>query len=194
MRVIGEVQAAVSVEEFKRAVHVALEDLDADEDAALRFNLAAAQGAVERASNRPIGARVAEFSARLRGPFRRWWFPCAPVREIEAVTLEADLRVLEPPEFRLRFGAEEPQLEFPAGAGFGGEVDLTVRAVVGEDPGAAAVAPLKQAIILLAREWRDAGISISEEGAGVAGERLTYGARALIRQARYARPRICEGL
>ncbi len=180
---IGAVPRAVTPEEFARATHVA--ELANEDALALGLLLDAAQSVVERAANRPLGPRLAEFAAYVPLGARRWWFPCAPVVSIEAVSIDGaavDLGAVS-----LRGAHNEPCLQFAGGAP---DCELIVRAVVGEEVGSVSVAPLRQAIILIAQEWRLAGISVGGDG-GAQGY-VSFGAQALIRQARYARPSVFE--
>jgi uncharacterized phiE125 gp8 family phage protein len=188
MKHIGsDIPAAVTAEEFKRATHFSG---DTDEDLMLTAYLGAAQQVIETAARRPIGARLVQFEIDL-GPDEasrtRWWFPVAPVLSLESVDLVRDgiseaidlnVLVLEMPD-------TEPRLWFRSGLDFGGGSNvLRVEAYVGAD--AAECKSLRQAIILIAKSWFEAGIAVEE----VSEPRLSFGARALIRQMKYERPRI----
>lgn len=198
MRAIGAVPLAVSVAEFKAAVHYTA-DTDAD-DAPLEFVLVAAQALVERATNRPIGAREVELVERVLpcAAGVRWYLPCMPVSALSGLSYDAGDGPVEidPASVKLVWGGHEPQIEL-AGDVLpidGRMVRLTAQATVGEDATSAAVRPLLQAIMLIAREWSDAGISIGPEGGGVEVVRLSFGARAIIGGQKYKRPAVVLGL
>jgi len=189
MRVIGGgVPEAVSVSMFKRATHFS--GGDQDDDLSLAAYLSAAQEVVETASRRPIGARSVRFEAALIGDGAqtlRWWFPVAPV---EALTKVQGLvggvwQDLDRSLVRFEFGYDEPQFVMPSGFLSSGETALAIEATVGAD-GDARTAALKQAIILITKGWFEAGIAVED----MSEPRLSFGAKALINQARYCRPRI----
>lgn len=184
MQVQGAYDPAVTVEEFKRAIHVRPEDTE--DDSAFLGLLSAAQAVVETATNRPLTPRVALLSGRA-GIGLRWWLPCAPVSAVTQMEWRnagvwADLDLTG---VYLEQGDDEPQLVFPAGFwdGVNDGAALRVTAAVG---GAIVPKLLWQAIILMASEWYEAGIN-PETGEA---PRLSFGVRALIRQGRYKRP--CE--
>ncbi|MBZ4023254.1 hypothetical protein CKO11_12375 [Rhodobacter sp. TJ_12] len=191
MRVIGAVPAIVGVDDFKRATHAQLDETE--DDATLVAYLAAAQAVVERATNRPLGVREVEIAARLPGPVSRWWFPCAPVSAISKVSYDVGDGAIDlgMESFRLRFAHDEPQIDFAAGIFpyLVGQMEITVTATVGAADGDPSILPLTQAILLVAREWYDAGISVGSDG-GSGDLRLSFGARALIRSGVYKRPRV----
>ncbi|RAP39299.1 hypothetical protein BYZ73_21255 [Rhodovulum viride] len=168
----------VSVEAYKRASHW---EGDAD-NSRIEACLAAAQSAVETATRRPLTLRRVRFETAA-GQGRRWWVPVAPARELLGVTwsdgeMGADAA-------RLLFADSEPQILFAEGAlaAVPDGAPLSITLSVGPD----IVPPtLAQAVILIARDWLEAGIAIET----VESPRIAFGARALIRQARYRRPGI----
>ncbi|BAQ69184.1 hypothetical protein NHU_02029 [Rhodovulum sulfidophilum] len=172
----------VSVEAYKRASHW---EGDAD-DARIVACLAAAQSAVETATRRPLTPRRVCFETAA-GQGRRWWVPVAPARELLGVTWSdaAGDTVLDAGAARLLFADSEPQILFAEGAfaAIPSGSALAITLSVGPD----IVPPtLAQAVILIARDWLDAGIAIET----VESPRIAFGARALIRQMRYRRPGI----
>ncbi|WP_066706956.1 hypothetical protein [Celeribacter ethanolicus] len=184
MRVIGGgVPEAVSVSEFKRATHFS--GGDQDDDLSLAAYLMAAQEVVETASGRPIGVRSVRFEVPIQSGCTRWWFPVAPVAALTKIQgLVAGVwGNLDPGAVHVEFGHDEPQLVMPAGFLSSGEDAIAVEATVGADVGAREKA-LKQAVILIAKSWFEAGISVEE----FSEAQMSFGARALIRQARYKRP------
>ncbi|MBL3611156.1 phage gp6-like head-tail connector protein [Rhodovulum sulfidophilum] len=173
----------VSVEAYKRASHW---EGDAD-DARIGACLAAAQSAVETATRRPLTPRRVCFETAA-GQGRRWWVPVAPVREILGIGwtgLDGTAGELGAETARLLHAGDEPQILFAPGAfaAIPAGSALAITLSVGPD----IVPPtLAQAVILIARDWLDAGIAIET----VESPRIAFGARALIRQARYRRPGI----
>lgn len=183
----GEIPLAVSVEEYKRARH--FEPDDVDDDLLIEMLLGSAQETVVTATGRPLGELEYEFV--VPGFWRRWWFPCAPVKSVTEIATDdqaGDWTVQDLTGVRLVQGFDEPQLLLPLGwSGFaGGQAPTRIRAVVGYPEGHQAAKTLRQAIILLAREWHEAGITTSESAEP---PRLTLGVSRLIQQRCYRRPR-----
>ncbi|RAP39087.1 hypothetical protein BYZ73_21590, partial [Rhodovulum viride] len=136
---------------------------------------------------RPLTLRRVRFETAA-GQGRRWWVPVAPARELLGVTRsdgEMGEIPLDPGAARLLFADSEPQILFAEGAlaAVPEGSPLAITLSVGPD----IVPPtLAQAVILIARDWLEAGIAIET----VESPRIAFGARALIRQARYRRPGI----
>lgn len=156
----------VTVEQFRAAVHID----SSEDDAALAALLAAAVDVVETGARRPMLARVVEFDLPP-GDWSRWWVPVAPV--IDLIDAPEGFDLIQ------RFG--EPQVLRRGGAA---EV---LRATVGYEAGTHAPPALEQAVILIAKEWLDAGLSVEGDGTS---PRLSFGSQRLIKQRRYIRP--CE--
>ncbi len=182
---------AVAVSAFKASVHIREGDLQ--DDGHISVMLSAAQQVIETATGRPIGAGEFELSVPWAG-WRRFWFPCRPVASIDAVILiDADGQELDQPldGLRLSRGQDEPQLVIAddwAGLSVVAS-DMVLRFTAGHDLGDRAVEPMRQAIKLMVKEWFDAGLALDET---VEAPRLTMGARRLIRQSVYRRPRVFE--
>ena len=186
MQLTGDAPAlAVSVAEYRRATGFI--EADAEADLLIESYLRAAQSVVEAGTNRPLGLRSVRLSFAARPGLLRWWFPCAPVAEVTGVKLiqgDGETTVALP-DLGLRMLQDEPQILFPLGTVTGGPAVIEIEASVGAD----AVDPrLRQAIILIAKEWRDAGIAVDQPEVA----RLSYGARNLMKQARYQRPAEAE--
>jgi uncharacterized phiE125 gp8 family phage protein len=188
MEYIGEetIPEAVTVESFKRSVHMV--EGDAEDDAASALILVAAQQVVVTATGRPFSPL--EFAFYIpAGDWCRWWFPCLPVVSITSVEVEdpdAGLVTLDASTYRLSRQADEPQLVLRQALPTGAET-VRVVAKVGHAPAAATAAPMQHAVILLTKEWFEAGIAVEDPANP---PRLSFGFRALIRQQRYRRP--CE--
>jgi uncharacterized phiE125 gp8 family phage protein len=189
MRVIetGPILPAVDLATFKSSVHIAVDDLD--DDAALTTALEAAESLVSIATGRPLTPRAMEFTV-TRGTWCRWWFPTLPVQDLLALAIDDGAggwvdQSLDGAWVQQQH--DEPQLVLGsawAGHSAGGDV-LRVQARVGYD-GVNPAPQLKQAMILIAKEWFEAGIAIE----GEAPPRLSFGGHRLIKQVRYRRP--CE--
>ena len=186
----GDISPAVSLEEFKRAAHIAEEDLD--DDAHLSLLLDAADEAITTATGHPLTVRSIEFVTTL-GAWRRWWFPMRPVQELlELAVDDGNGAWIDQPlaGAHVQFENDEPQLVLAddwAGFSSGGDL-LRIRADVGQNDGRGP-RQLKPAIILMAREWFEAGTPIDAQEL----PRLSFGVLRLIRQARYRRPRETGG-
>ncbi|NBE05934.1 head-tail connector protein [Paragemmobacter ruber] len=182
MKAVGEVPAAVTAAAFKRAVHI-IEGVT-DDDPLITDLLRAAQDTVEAGTRRPMTPRAVLIEWRATS-WARWWFPVAPVVSVASVSLQqgdGSFVALAPEAWRLEMAADEPSLVFADGALVAGRV-VRVACSVGYADGAGPH-QLRQATILLAKEWMDAGIAV-EAGQGVP---ISFGARALMRQVKYVRP------
>lgn len=175
----GAESLVVSVVAFKRAIGIF--DEDTDQDAAFEAYLGAAQAFVETAARRPLSLREVAFS--VDGcHWLKWWFPVAPVAQILQL---ADVSngsevVIDPQVYYLESAFDEPRLCLRSAIdGTSFRVTAQVGYEVGQCP-----KPLMQAIILIAKEWFDAGQAIE----GFDPPVLNFGAKTLIRQKRYARP------
>lgn len=194
MKYVGEgaKPEAVTVEEFKRAIHVL--DADIDDSAAIRALLDAAQEVVETATGRPFGPVDYQFTAAF-GFWKEWWFPCRPVTEITAIDLiGADGVPQAQPLGGARIGMcdDEPRLiltdDWAGHAVEATEIRITATAgVAANDPSALSV---RRAIIMVAKEWLQSDMDMGEQDAP---PRALFGGRRLIRQARYMRPKIYGG-
>ncbi|WP_158963914.1 head-tail connector protein [Chachezhania sediminis] len=190
MRYIGESEtpALVSVADFKSAGHIGADDVV--DDAPMESLLAVAQAVVCDATGIPPAAGLYEFTWPVMGrEWRRWWFPCRPVTGIVEVAVNDATGAFVAQSLdgmQLVQGYDEPQLLLPANwSGFGDDVHtIRIQATVGSD---APPPQLGQAITLIAREWHNAGILIEGEGPA---PRLGFTGKRLIKQVRYARPRV----
>lgn len=190
MRLLGndEPPLAVSTDDFGKAMPW----IEVDDPQTITAYLRVAQEVIEVASRRPLTERQVEIEFECCDPnaLQRWWFPVAPVKSVDAVTIVnsgnvADSQLDQAALGLLRLYREfdEPQLSFE-------NVDLAstakfvrVAATVGYAEGKAPEG-LKHAIILLVKEWYDAGLSIGE----LSEDSVSFNVKALIRQKRYQRP------
>ena len=175
----GATYQPVSLADFAAAVHID----EAENAQSIEMLIASAVEVVERAARRCIGLRDLEFITP-GGCWVRWYFPVAPLVSVLGVAVEddaGDWQDVPTDHFRLRRPHDEPYLLFdpPRRNGRG----LRVQARVGHD-GAPDALQLRQAVILLTKEWHDAGITASD----MRGNDLSMGAHRLIRQVRYVRP------
>lgn len=191
MRLLGNtpVTLAVSVTEFEQSIPwIEADNYSQTIDGFLR----AAQEVVEVASRRPLTPRDVEFEFDLVEGFRCWWMPVAPVTSITSITavqpFVADVSI-PATEVALQRAFDEPRLWFSDAALAIADpcIAQTVRveALVGFEQGKAPSA-LKRAIILLVKEWYDAGVSIGD----LTESKLSFSVRSLINQQRYVRPQV----
>jgi len=183
MLITSDITTAVTADIFKQSTHLMLDD--ASDDALIDGLLLAAQGVVEAGSNRPLTPRTAELHFRA-GCGLRWWFPCAPVESVSALHwLDAGVwQELSLDGVWLERGHDEPQMVLPGSMweGVSDGADVRVTASIGHQ---VAPQPLVQAMILIAADWYEAGINPDK-----ADEiQVAFGARALMKQSRYDRPR-----
>lgn len=183
----GPLAPAVTVGEFKRAAFI--EQSITDDDALIAAYIAAAEDVVSTGANRPLAVGDYRFVLPL-GDWACWWFPCAPVEavlSVERCDHGGNWEAVDPERFSLFSGYDEPQLRASDGvSGFGGDVTAArVTARVGRGTSDQTTLSMRQAVILIAKEWLDAG-----DGAETASRPPSFAARALIKQKRYLRP--CE--
>lgn len=183
----GELPLAVSIEEFKRSVH--LYEGDAEDDGALAALIGAAQQLVFTATGRAFSPVLYEFTVAA-GAWRRWWLPCAPVSSIQTVEViltDGSTSLLTASDYRLVDGQNEPQLILTSDLDLAAET-VRVVATIGHAVNAPETRTLRRAIILIAKEWMDAETAIEDQPEAA---RVSFQARHLIGQVRYRRPCIC---
>lgn len=179
----GQIPMAVSVEEFRRAAHV---DCD-DDDTLIEAYLRAAQEVIEVATRRPLTERTVQIDLPRTCAFDVWWFPIAPVVEVltfAAVSIAGDVDAAPDMPVIVR-SFDEPQLAFSSSQSswLQGYRHGVVTAKVGYAETKSPLA-LRQAIILLTKEWFDHGMALGDQGEND----MSFAVKALIRQQRYRRP------
>lgn len=170
----------VTVQDFLDSRHID----EAEGVIMLRSLIASAVEATERGARRCIGLRRVEFLPPC-GCWGSWYFPVAPVQRLEALAVldeeSGTWQDVPLAGVRLWRGHDEPALQLRDEALRGRH--LRIWATVGHDRRTEALT-LRQAVLLLAGEWYDAGITISD----LTTAKLSMGWERLIRQARYRRP------
>lgn len=191
MRLLGNdpLPLAVSVEDFGKAMPW----IEVDDPLTIESYLRAAQEVVEVASRHPLTERAVEIEfdlAEAHG-FRRWWFPIAPVSAVTSVMAIQPLvaeTAIALDQVSVQRGHDEPQLWLTDAALAIADPSKTqsvrVEATVGY---AEEKLPkgLARAIILIVKEWYDAGVSIGD----LTEASVSFNVKALIKQQRYCRPR-----
>lgn len=180
MEFIGEVLPAVTAAQFKAAVHLP-SDVSAD-DWSIELALGAAQEMVVTATGRPLS--LCEIRFELPAGWVRWWVPVLPISQViqvEAQDVAGVWSDLSVDGVILREAFSSPQLELSQG--WSGHQVQASRLRITVEAGYETNAPrqLRQAIILLAKEWFEAGISVEDQ----AKLDLSFGAERLIKQVRY---------
>ncbi|WP_322889312.1 MULTISPECIES: head-tail connector protein [unclassified Yoonia] len=183
MRATSEIGLAVTAEEVRRAVHIT----EAAEDPLIEAYLAAAQEVVETACRRPLLPRDVIIETRYQGG-SCWWFPVAPVQALTGIeVLERDGTWAErdTDDVVLASAFDEPKILFGEAtlAGVRDGAPVRVTASVGYPAGALRKG-MCQAIIMLTKEWYDAGIAVEQ----TAEIKVSFGVERLIKQNRYKRP------
>lgn len=154
----------VTVENLAGQLH-----FDDAEIPALSALLTAATDVVETATRRPIVPRVVEI-ALPETSWSEFWLPVAPVIELLGAT-----------GVELKYGFDEPRILR------GDFSDESIQVRVGYAESTTIHNQLKQAIILLVLEWREAQISVGE---AYQAPSLSFGVQRLIKQVRYRRPQV----
>ena len=182
----GGFTPAVSVDDFKRAADILPEEVA--NDAAYRLHLDAAEDVVTTASATPLTPRT--LTLTFPGNCgHSWLVPVRPVTNIVQIEYLDDddvFQTVTTSGVALLRGDDEPRLRFavewwdalPRADVF--RVTLGVGLSEGNANGAA----LRNAIILLAKEWFDANSDLEE----MRKQPITFGFERLIRQQRYRRP------
>ncbi|ARU02975.1 hypothetical protein [Yoonia vestfoldensis] len=183
MRATSEIGAAVTPEEFRRAIHLE----EPADDLTIAGYLSAAQEVVETACRRPLLPRDVIIETRYLGG-SCWWFPVAPVQSLTTVAAQADdgsWTHLGTEGVVLLSAFDEPKLWIAEGylADLRDGTALRVTASVGYLAGALRKG-MCQAIIMLTKEWYDAGIALEQTDA----LKVSFGVERLIKQNRYKRP------
>ena len=185
MQETAAVAQAVSAADFKRSVHLAVDEVA--DDLLINTYLQAAQNVVERATRRLFSARSVQFQCRPGG-WGRWYVPVAPVISLTSAQWQDDTGAwvaLDPGAVWVEMAAEQPQIVWPSdwlsGLSDGAPVRFTLTA--GHD--ALTLPPqMRQAVLLMAKTWYDAGIAVEDDPAEAP---QPFGARALMRQIRFER-------
>lgn len=187
MKNVEPVPSALSVVEFKRSIHVMVDETDTEDDPLFGDYLLEAQLTVETATRRPMLARSVKFEMRASG-YARWWFPVCPVIEVTSIKWQqADGTWADLPASaaRLEMADDEPQLIFPTAfwASVNDGAAIAVEAIVGYAEGETPE-NLKRAAYLLVKDWYEAGIAVEKK------EFLdvSFGCRAIMKQNKYSRP------
>lgn len=186
MKSVTDIPQAVSLQDLKRSIHIMPDD--SEDDLLFTGYLTAAQEVVETATRRLISPRSVKFELRAVGCLR-WWFPVCPVTDVTSLRWQQANGVWADLDFtavRLESQDDEPQLVFPDG--FWATVTDGAAVEVVADAGYSEMTmprPLKQAAMLLVKDWYEAGIAVEKK------EFLdvSFGCRAIMKQYRYARPR-----
>jgi uncharacterized phiE125 gp8 family phage protein len=173
MEKLGEIAPAVTVANFLAATHMPAAGGD---EIAIEIALNAAEAMVTTASGRPL--TVGQYRFELPAGWSRWWVPVLPVVQVVQIEAQDDVGVwsdLALGSAILRDAYSAPLLEMePVQAS---RLRITVEAGYAVN----APAQLRQAIILLAKEWFDAGIAVEGQGK----LEMNFGALRLVRQVRY---------
>lgn len=183
MQALDPITQAVTTARFLRATN-ALET-DPDHESEVSDLLIAAQELVETACRRPMLPRRFAFEVNLTG-WSEWFFPIMPVVQVDQMQVIGDdgtVSDLDLSSAILRGAGDAPRLV--AASGFPAAGALRVVATCGHTA-ASAPRQMAQAVILIAKEWRTAGITVEPMGF----LNVSMGCRALIRQVRYVRPAV----
>ncbi|WP_208348705.1 head-tail connector protein [Pseudaestuariivita rosea] len=183
-----QVPSAVTVEDFRKAVHLRPDQIQ--EDDVIALYLRAAQDVVLRATNHAAVPMTCRFTLPATD-LRRWWLPVRPVRLITGLLAAPEsgaATALDLSAVQLWRGGDEPQVTLPEGLVPAETRELILEAEIGYAAPAEAPAGLLQAIILITRDWFDEGVSPESKSA----PQYLMGATRMIKQIRYRRPKICE--
>lgn len=185
MKALEAPPQAVDLADYKRSVHILPEDNF--DDVLFTSYLMAAQSVVETGTRRPMSPRSVQIRARLVG-VSRWWMPVCPVISLTTVSYtsaDGTQVAVDLANIRLEMADDEPQIVFAAGVWSDAPDDavVTLTAQVGYQP--EDLPPqLRQAVILIVKDWYDAGIAVEEKDHLA----VSFGCKALMRQVRYAPP------
>lgn len=185
MQETGAVAQAVSTADFKRSVHLAV--AETADDLLIEAYLKSAQALVEDATRQPMTARSVQFYCRPKG-WGRWFVPVAPVAAVTGAHWQSAAggwTALSLTGLRVELAQDEPQVVWPDGWLDGIEDGAVVRFALTAGHADLALRPqLRQAVLLIAKTWYDAGIAVDDDKAEAP---QPFGARALMRQVRFER-------
>lgn len=185
MRNLTTPELAVTVDQFKRAAHLDLSA--ADDDLIIESYLRVGQELVETACARPMSPRTMEFTF-VGGCWSSWLFPVRHIISVTKVEIlgadDPDWVTVPADAYRLRRAYDAPELCLTSQADrIGSEhLDVRVTAEAGHENGDWPM-QMWQAMVLVAKEYLEAGIAVEEFQA----PQLTFAAHRLIRQVRYIR-------
>jgi hypothetical protein len=173
---------AVDTDAFKRAVH--LLESETDDDALIDDLIKVASATVDTATAMPADAARFQFNVPAQ-PWAGWCFPIRPVSDLESIEVrgaDGEWSAFDITGIFVLKSNDEPQLMSTPDlrSAMSDAIEVRVTAVAG----GCLTDQRNQAVILLVKEWRDAGFSA--EAAEVA--KLTLGPERLIKQVRYVRP------
>jgi uncharacterized phiE125 gp8 family phage protein len=174
----------VTVADFKRSVHIL--ETEADDDVLIADLIAVAVAVVEDGTAHPMAAADYEFSLP-GGRWCQWWFPVRPVNSLTSVEVQGSDGEWSPLDLEDAYVLteyDEPRLV--VGEALAAEICTARAARVTASVGGAPVRQQRQAILMMVREWFNAGISADE----AEKVELTFAIRNLMDQCRYRRPRV----
>lgn len=154
----------VTVAQFARQRHI-----DEADEQLIGDLLTAATAVVETATNRMILPRRVVLDVPP-GAWSRFWLPMAPV-----------IGVADGDGSEIASQFSEPSIAREAVSG------ETITVDVGYGAGEVVPPQLGQAILMLAMEWHEAGITVEESYSAPV---LSFGFRRLVEQVRYRRPQV----
>ncbi|WP_435988538.1 hypothetical protein [Sulfitobacter sp. SH24] len=174
----------VTASEFKRSIHML--EVETDDDVLITDLIATATAVVETGTAHPMAATDYEFDLPL-GTWETWWFPVRPVTTLKKVEWLDGENVWQGGDaagaYVLR-NHDEPRLVIPADLAAALQDARAAR--VTANVGGAPLVQQRQAVIMLVKEWRDAGIALE----GVEPPKLSWSIQRLIDQVRYRRPQV----
>lgn len=147
----------VDVATFRRATNYL--EPDADVDAQIAANLAAAQDVWESETARPLGARDIRFVEPACGTARVWYLPFAPVSTVTRVAIDRGGVETDVEGWRLVRGATHPQVAFAEPVTFERFDYLIFEATAGHTQTHEFAA---QALIMIAREWQESATGVQQ--------------------------------
>lgn len=174
----------VTVSEFKRSIHML--EIETDDDALIMDLIASATAVVETGTAHPMAAADYQFDLP-QGCYSRWWFPVRPVNSLALVEWQDDQGIWTGTDAGGAYvvrGQDEPQLLLPD------DLAATLQSARGArvtaNVGGAPTQQQRQAVIMMVKEYRDAGIALE----GVEPAQVSFHIRALMNQVRYRRPQV----
>lgn len=182
--ITADAVSQITAADFKRSVHML--EAETDDDALITDLIAAAVAVVETGTAHPMAAADYQFDLP-GGRWCQWWFPVRPANDLTSVEVQGSDGTWSELDLEGAYvltGYDEPRLVLTET--LSSEICTARAARVTANVGGAPVRQQRQAVLMMVKEWRDAGIALE----GVEPAKVSFRIRDLMDQVRYRRPQV----
>jgi uncharacterized phiE125 gp8 family phage protein len=174
----------ITAADFKRSVHIL--ETETDDDPLIAELISSAVAVVDTGTAHPMAAADFEFDLP-GGRWCQWWFPVRPVNSLTSVEVQdADGQWSELDLAGAYLLADHTEPRLVLADALASEVCAARAARVTANIGGSPTPQHRQAVLMMVREWFNAGISVDTENP----PELAFAIRNLMLQVRYKRPRV----